>query len=93
MKQNSNIFLCLGLLYCLIIVIDGKPNPEPKAKKNAEIFDYGCPCGERDVTEEEVFIGFFYLDNKLRQPQCDLIVQQMRFYFRFEVESPISCLV
>ena len=61
MKQNLNILLCLGILYCLIIVINAKPKPEPKAKKNSEIFDYGCPCGERDVTEEEVCIVFFIL--------------------------------
>ena len=61
MKQNSDIFLCLGIIYCLIIVINAKPKPEHKAKKNAEIFDYGCPCGERDVTEEEVCIVFFIL--------------------------------
>jgi len=59
MKQKSNILLCLGNLYCLIIVINAKP--EPEAKKNSEIFDYGCPCGERDVTEEEVCIEFFIL--------------------------------
>ena len=65
MKQVSNIFMCLGILYCFIIVINCQPRPKPKAKqkpklqKNAEIFDYGCPCGERDVTEEEVMYSVF----------------------------------
>ncbi|XP_023327706.1 uncharacterized protein LOC111700874 isoform X2 [Eurytemora carolleeae] len=60
MKQVSNMFICLGILYCLIKVLDGQPKPKPKTKpkpklqKNSEIFDYGCPCGERDVTEEEL---------------------------------------
>ena len=66
MKQVSNMFICLGILYCLIKVLDGQPKPKPKAKptpklqKNSEIFDYGCPCGERDVTEEEVMYSVFF---------------------------------
>ena len=68
MKQVSNMFICLGILYCLIKVLDGQPKPKPKAKptpklqKNSEIFDYGCPCGERDVTEEEVMYSVFFTE-------------------------------
>ena len=81
MKQNLNILLCLGILYCLIIVINAKPKPEPKAKKNSEIFDYGCPCGERDVTEEEVCMYcILNPDNKRSRYVCNQILQQMRFF-------------
>ena len=49
MKQYSVIFQYLGIICCIIVI-----NTKQKLNKQADIFDYGCPCGERDVTEEEV---------------------------------------